>query len=531
MTNIKSNKNSTQTEAKKSNLVGHLFSWLAPKHLLWHISVAFVLAIALPIALGPAVKPFIELMQLPKELFSLVVKVIAPIIAFSALYTGILKSLRSGSRKSFFSSVAFYLFMCAAAVVIAFPIGYVASEHIDSKGIRLLIEGNLAKGLSDPLAKAAATANKISLEQDKNAALLEKISGSVSNKQSAEPWAQLAQSEKEKAGLFADLGKNLEPTQESTFNKLSHSTILWAVCLAVLFAFVTDSKYRHAEFESVHHNEKNREEGLKYIKAADSFVAFFEWLKLTTIHVLFLMVAVLSPWAIIGALGSVISKYGPEVIWAYKDIILLVFLALFCQGIFLMVVTYVIAKVNPFRIMAMSKATLMLALSTSSSKACLPMAMAEVEKMGVGRRFVDYQVALGSSINMDGTAIYMGVISFIFSYAWLGHHLDIGTMVQLVFACTVFAIGAAGIPSGSLVFLTSIFPMVGVPAAAIFAIQPIDAILDRGRTVLNIWGDITGAVTRAAVENELDRSYLAAKPKSAVEATDPSLHKTAYLEK
>jgi Na+/H+-dicarboxylate symporter len=49
---------------------------------------------------------------------------------------------------------------------------------------------------------------------------------------------------------------------------------------------------------------------------------------------------------------------------------------------------------------------------------------------------------------------------------------------------------------------------VGVPASAIFALQPIDAFLDRGRTVLNIWGDITGAVTRAAMENELDKTVL-----------------------
>lgn len=437
--------------------------FLSPTYLLWHICIAFVAAIALPVVLGETVRPFIETMQIPKELFTLVVKVLAPLIAFSALYTGILKSLRGGSRTSFFHSVIFYLVMCSAAVAIAFPIGYIASSSIDTAGIKLLIDGNI----------------------NSNAAL--------------------------------------PNTGESTFDKLSHSTILWAVFMAVLFAFVTDSKYREyteklekkydgRKADTISFDEKQRCEVGKVLLSADSFINFFEWVRPVAIQVLYLLVAVLSPWAIMGSLGGVVLKYGFGVITAYGDIIVLVFAALACQAVFLMVVTRSLARVSVWQIFLRSRRTLIMAFSTSSSKACLPSAMDEVEKMGVGRRFVDYQIALGSSINMDGTAIYMGIVAFVFSYAWLGYHLDIATMIQLVFACTVFAIGAAGIPSGSLVFLTTILPMVGVPAGAIFALQPIDAILDRGRTVLNIWGDITGAVTRAAMEDELDRTQLQKKP-------------------
>lgn len=436
------------------------FRFLSPTYLLWHICIALVLAIALPALLGETIRPFIDAMQIPKELFTLVVKVLAPLIAFSALYTGILKSLRSGSRTSFFHSVLFYLAMCSAAVMIAFPIGYLASSSIDTTGIKLLIEGNISS--------------------------------------------------------------NVVPTGESTFEKLSHSTILWAVCMAVLFAFVTDSKYREyteklekkhngRRADSISFDEKQRCDVGLILISADSFIHFFEWIKPVAIQVLYLLVAVLSPWAIMGSLGGVVLKYGFSVITAYGDIILLVFGALACQAVFLMFVTRVLAKVSVWQIFIRSRRTLIMAFSTSSSKACLPSAMDEVEKMGVGRRFVDYQIALGSSINMDGTAIYMGIVAFVFSYAWIGHHLDIATMIQLIFTCTVFAIGAAGIPSGSLVFLTTILPMVGVPAGAVFALQPIDAILDRGRTVLNIWGDITGAVTRAAMEGELDRSQLQKK--------------------
>jgi len=435
--------------------------FLSPAYLLWHICIAFFLALSLPVVLGETIRPFIDTMQIPKELFTLVVKVLAPVIAFSALYTGILKSLRSGSRKSFFHSVIFYLVMCSAAVAIAFPIGYVASSSIDTDGIRLLIEGNISSNA-------------------------------------------------------------LPTSSESTFDKLSHSTILWAVFMAVLFAFVTDSKYREyteklekkydgRKADTISFDEKQRCDVGRILISADSFVLFFEWMRPVAIQVLYLLVAVLSPWAIMGSLGGVVLKYGFGVITAYGDIILLVFGALACQAVFLMFVTRALANVSVWQIFIRSRRTLIMAFSTSSSKACLPSAMDEVEKMGVGRRFVDYQIALGSSINMDGTAIYMGIIAFVFSYAWLGYHLDIATMIQLVFACTVFAIGAAGIPSGSLVFLTTILPMVGVPAAAIFALQPIDAILDRGRTVLNIWGDITGAVTRAAMEGELDRSQLQKK--------------------
>lgn len=434
-----------------------VFRLLSPQYLIWHIGLAFAASVAVPVYFGQGAAGFIAAMQIPKELFTLVVKVLAPMIAFAALYTGILKSLRGGSRKSFFHSVLFYLAMCSAAVAIAFPIGYIASESIDVSGIRLLIEGNITSH-----------------------------AGSM--------------------------------PETSTFENLSQSTILWSVMMAVLFAFVTDAKYREYEHKhNVKHDGKNGTfeekqscEAGRQLLAADAFVNFFEWLRPVAIQTLYLLVAVLSPWAIIGALGGVVLKYGVGVVTAYGDIIAIVFTALICQALFLVIVTRVLAKVSPWRVFLASRRTLLMAFSTSSSKAALPLAMEDVEKMGVGRRFVDYQIALGASINMDGTAIYMGIMAFVFSYAWLGYHLDIATMIQLVFACTLFAIGAAGIPSGSLIFLMSIFPMVGVPAAAVFAIQPVDAILDRGRTVLNIWGDVTGAVTRAAMEGELDRSKLTA---------------------
>lgn len=462
--------------------IARLFSLMSPKYLMYHIIIAFVVAIVLPWQFRETAKPFLDVMQAPKDLFALVVKVLAPVIAFSALFTGILRSLRTGSKKSFFGSVAFYLAMCSAAVLIAFPIGYVASEHLDNSAIKQLIQGNIDSGKTSGLEQASIIVNQIATAQSPTEAT---------------------------TPLFEQLAQVLKPKPESTFDKLTHSTILWAVFLAVMFAFVTDAKMR--EYERAASNTSNpskQDAAKKLLKAGETFVDFCEWLKPVAIQTLFLLVAVLSPWAIIGSLGSVIEKYGLQVLSAYKDIILLVFGALLCQAIFLFVVTRVLAKVNPFRIFAMSKRTLLLALSTSSSKACLPYAMEDVEKMGVGRRFVDYQIALGSSINMDGTAIYMGVIAFIFSFAWTGQHLDIPTMIQLIFSCTLFAIGAAGIPSGSLIFLSTIFPAVGVPASAIFALQPIDAFLDRGRTVLNIWGDITGAVTRAAMENELDKTVL-----------------------
>jgi Na+/H+-dicarboxylate symporter len=494
-----------------------LVGYLSPKYLMWHICIAFAAAILLPWLLEDTVKPFIDLMQVPKDLFSLVVKVLAPVIAFSALFTGILKSLRSGSRRSFFGSVGFYLLMCSAAVAIAFPIGYIASEFMDNTSIKKLIEGNLDAATSaTPLDKASAVAASIATTQAEQAeATLEagQVVATI-NGDKAETFAvqmnAMSTAQERMAEGYTNLANALKPAEETIFSKLTHSFILWAVFLAVMAAFMADAKYREAEtvLSSPTANDGKRDDAQKLLKAADNFVGFFEYLKPVAIQVLFLCVAVLSPFAIIGSLGAVILKYGIGVLNAYKDIMLLVFFALACQAALLFVVTKVLAKVNPFRIFSMSKRTLLLAASTASSKACLPYAMEDVEKMGVGRRFVDYQIALGSSINMDGTAIYMGIMAFVFSYAWTGAHPDVPTMLQLIFSCTVFAIGAAGIPAGSLIFLSTIFPSVGVPAAAVFAIQPVDAFLDRGRTVLNIWGDITGAVTRAALEGELDRSVL-----------------------
>jgi Na+/H+-dicarboxylate symporter len=129
------------------------------------------------------------------------------------------------------------------------------------------------------------------------------------------------------------------------------------------------------------------------------------------------------------------------------------------------------------------------AFSTSSSKATLPTAMRVAnERMGVSKSSTSFILPLGASINMDGTAIYLGICSLFIAQA-TGISLTAHQYLILILTSTLGSIGAAGIPGGSLMMMTMVFSSVGLPATGIGVIAGIDRILDMLRTTVNITGD------------------------------------------
>ena len=129
-----------------------------------------------------------------------------------------------------------------------------------------------------------------------------------------------------------------------------------------------------------------------------------------------------------------------------------------------------------------------LAFSTSSSKATLSTAMRVVnERIGVSKTSTSFVLPLGASINMDGTAIYLGICALFFSQA-TGHVLTYHDYAMLVLTATLGSIGAAGIPSGSIIFMGMVLTSVGIPMEGIGIILGVDRILDMFRTTVNITG-------------------------------------------
>ncbi len=144
----------------------------------------------------------------------------------------------------------------------------------------------------------------------------------------------------------------------------------------------------------------------------------------------------------------------------------------------------------------------LLAFSTSSSSATLPVTMRQVEEeLGVSEEVSSFVLPLGATINMDGTSLYQSVAAVFIAQA-LGLGLTIGDQVMIVMTATLASIGSAGVPGAGLVMLIIVLESIGVPSAGIALIIAPDRLLDMVRTVVNVTGDATVTMIVASTEGE-----------------------------
>jgi Na+/H+-dicarboxylate symporter len=148
------------------------------------------------------------------------------------------------------------------------------------------------------------------------------------------------------------------------------------------------------------------------------------------------------------------------------------------------------------------------AFSTASSSATLPVTITNVsENLGVKRPVAGSVLPLGATINMDGTALYLGILALFTAQAF-GIDLAWYNYVLIALTAAVVSIGAAGIPSASLFLLATVLSTFGASpeqiALVVGFIAPVDRVMDMARTVVNVTGDAAVAVTVAKWEGELD---------------------------
>ena len=149
------------------------------------------------------------------------------------------------------------------------------------------------------------------------------------------------------------------------------------------------------------------------------------------------------------------------------------------------------------------------AYSTSSSSATLPVTLQCVENnLGVKKTVASSVLPLGATINMDGTALYLGVVA-LFAAQIFGVQLDLSDYFLIAMTATLTSIGTAGIPSASLFLLATVLSVIGISdtqtALIVGFVLPFDRILDMARTVVNITGDATVSVLVAKSEDEIDQ--------------------------
>ncbi|REJ83580.1 MAG: dicarboxylate/amino acid:cation symporter [Bacteroidetes bacterium] len=161
-----------------------------------------------------------------------------------------------------------------------------------------------------------------------------------------------------------------------------------------------------------------------------------------------------------------------------------------------------IARVRPIRHFHAMSTPLLTAFSTASSSATLPLSMEAMEhNAGVSNKVTSFVLPMGSTINMDGTALYECVAAMFIAQAY-GIELTIAQQVIVVFTSLLASIGAAGIPMAGLVMMSVVLTAVGLPLEGVGLILAVDRILDMFRTSVNVWSDCCGAVVIARSEKE-----------------------------
>ena len=215
-----------------------------------------------------------------------------------------------------------------------------------------------------------------------------------------------------------------------------------------------------------------------------------------------------APYAVFALLSSVVvSSNNPDLLIALMKYSVLLVFGLFLMILFYMVLIKVVVKMDPFWFMTKISPAQLLAFSTSSSAATLPVTMERLEEhVGVDQEVSSFVLPVGATVNMDGTSVYQAIAAVFISQA-LDFELTLGNQLTIILTALLASIGAAAVPGAGMVMLVIVLESVGFPAdklaiglALIFAV---DRPLDMCRTVVNVTGDATVATIIAKKLNKL----------------------------
>ena len=304
-----------------------------------------------------------------------------------------------------------------------------------------------------------------------------------------QPHAELAAVEALAAGAAGKTGStdvwsvitNIIPT--SVLSALVNETVLQVIFFALVFGLCLS-------YMKVSKNER-------IAKAAQVSYQVFDCLA----EVMMMVVRGIMQYAPIGVavlIAEVFAKNGAKVAGS----LLIVTVACFLGYIIHIVLIYGgLLKIGRIKIGAFFKEArtpFITAFVTRSSNGTLPTTMTAAENLGVEKEVYAFSLPLGATINMDGTAIYQGVCAFFLVMSCYGRSLTIGEMAMITLLATLASIGTAGVPGAGAIMLAMVMQGIGLPiaegtvlAGAYAMILGIDAILDMGRTALNVTGDLT----------------------------------------
>ncbi|HDH63257.1 MAG TPA: dicarboxylate/amino acid:cation symporter [Firmicutes bacterium] len=220
-----------------------------------------------------------------------------------------------------------------------------------------------------------------------------------------------------------------------------------------------------------------------------------------------------APIGVFALIAVVFGKQGAKAFGPLGMVTLTVYLALIVHVIVVYGGLLSMFKINFAKFLSKAKEAMITAFVTRSSSGTLPVTMKVAEEnMGINRGIFSFTLPLGATINMDGTAIYQGVCALFIAFA-IGAHLNFAQQMIVILTAVLASIGTAGVPGAGAIMLLLVLNSVGMPveegspvALAYAMILGIDAILDMGRTAINVTGDLAGTAIVAKTEGEMDES-------------------------
>lgn len=219
----------------------------------------------------------------------------------------------------------------------------------------------------------------------------------------------------------------------------------------------------------------------------------------------------LAPIAVFALISEVVATNGTTIVYTLFKLVLVVLLGcLFQVFIVYSVVLRTLGKINPIKFFKAILPAQLFAFSTASSAATLPISMKCVQEgVGVSKTVSNFVLNLGSTVNMNGGAIYQATCAIFISQIY-GVNLTIPQLIIIIFTAALASIGAAAIPGTVIVMMTMVLSAVGLPLEAIALIAGVDRILDMMTTPVNVTGDIVACVVVSNAEKEANLKKLKA---------------------
>ncbi len=298
-------------------------------------------------------------------------------------------------------------------------------------------------------------------------------------------------------GVGVALGPAADAAQGLAANKTTLTGVLLHIVPQSFFEAAANNEVLQVVFWSILFGL-----GLTQVKGKpkETILAFCEGVA----AVMFKFTGIVMKYAPIGvgaAIAFTVGHGGVKVLASLGALILTLYVALVVFALAVLVPVMLLAKVPIGPFARAIKEPALIAFSTASSEAALPLAMERVEALGVPRRIVAFVVPVGYSFNLDGSTLYLAVASVFVAQA-AGIHMTVGEQLVMMLTLMITSKGVAGVPRAAVVILAATVASFGLPLEAVAVVFGVDQLMDMARTTVNLIGNCLAAAVMARWEGE-----------------------------